>query len=907
MSRVGYNTTDAYTCMSPSLSSLKMTIYIGICAVLLLVGERPAAAQDAVHPMNGSLAIHCEDVSLSEALQMLEEAAEVSILFSDQHVYQRKLSGIFAGENAADILDQLLVAMPLHVHHVSDKQIVITSRTPKTQTPARVTFSGRVLDADSGTALEGATIYLKTAGKGVTASQDGSFELAQTDMGALQRDTIIVQHIGYTPVRVPGAALRPDNSLIVELSIYSVALDEVEVAGQRSAEDVVSPSAGQYRLVPEDLEWIPSASGETMIRTLQLLPGFVGGQAGKAQLIIRGSSPFQNLFQFNGITLYNTHHYFGFSSTVNEEIIGELDVYKGGFPAMYGGRTSGVLSATSTTGNVERLQASLGFNGLHAGGKINVPLNGKGAVQFAFRRSFTELFETELYKNLLDSSLGRTELEEDEIDVALPPERLSYSDLFGQFYYRLSDNLAFQTTLYHSTDRLLYSYFDADINISEDAEEPFVVDFDEQNDVEAETIGASSSLEYTWSEAAQTRLNVAFSSFTNDFIDNIRLFNAFYEEAFVERNGNELDDISVQLQHSFSLPAYHVDVGGFITRTAVGFNFQNKNNSGVFFDRAIKPGLFMQHTWQPEPRLLLSGGMRLTRYSLLEQAYLEPRAKAEFEVVPRITLKAAWGRYYQFIDRLDYLDLLDEQSGFWVLASDDDEIVPTRAIHHILGVRLEDERYVLDLEAYFNRLSGISELGPATEDDILLLEEEDYLYGDGVGEQVGVEFLARKKTGWFKGWASYVLARSQRQLPDRNAGTFYPTTQDFRHTASAVAQIATGPWQFSASWQFTSGQRFTEVSERYIFEDEEDEVERLLVSGPLNGQRLEAPHRLDVSLSRSFLLKNAVLNVGLSVYNAYNNRNIWRRDYNQQSVPIKSVEYYAPGRIPSLTMRVSFL
>ena len=146
-----------------------------------------------------------------------------------------------------------------------------------------------------------------------------------------------------------------------------------------------------------------------MIRTLQLLPGIVGTSDGGTQLMIRGATPFQHLFRLNGITLYNTHHFFGFASAINEELIEQLDVYKGGFPAKYGGRISGVFDAVGRPGHSERVQASVGLNGLHGGGTLSLPLWGKGALQVGYRRSYTEVLQTDLYKNFLDGSLGRTE------------------------------------------------------------------------------------------------------------------------------------------------------------------------------------------------------------------------------------------------------------------------------------------------------------------------------------------------------------------------------------------------------------------------------------------------------------------------------------------------------------------
>ena len=903
-------------------------VFVMSMTVSSVYGQMQSALQQPTQ--KAPVTMKFQDIYLVDALRRVEKETGVSIVFSDQLTQARKVSGTFSGDEVEEILHQLLVALPVKVQRVSERQIVIVptvESSAETVEEKKRSIEGLVMDMEMNVPLTGATIYLKQAQIGVVTNAQGQFRVANVMERSIQTDTLIIQHLGYAPVLVPGNELRFDQKILVELSMGTLDLEEVEVTSQRGGSELATNTASQYRLVPNDLEWIPTATDDSMIRTLQLLPGIIGSQDGGAQLIIRGGTPFQHLFQLDGITLYNTHHFFGFSSAINEDVIGQLDVYKGGFPSRFGGRISGVLDAIGHEGNTERIQGAIGLNGLHAGGQLNIPVAGNGAIQVAFRQSIMEYYESTLFKNLQNSSIGKTYEEEKRVDVALPPDRLSYNDFFGRFSYNITSNTTFATTFYQSNDELNYIFVDPVVNISEDEEEPFWVAFEESNDSGAKTEGFSGSVQHNWSEEESTQIEIAYTRFSNLFWKNVSFEAEEFLEEFFTRTQNTITDFSIRFNHASRVnESLQVETGAWLSNARVGFEFEEDDDDlDSFLDEAYIPGGYIHSDWKITPRLSFQVGLRGTMYSLYNEMFFEPRMKLEYEVLDNVYLKSAWGTYYQFVDRLDYLDFLDNQSGFWVLS--DDDIDPTRSNHHIVGLRAEFSDFVFDIEAYSNRLSGISEFGQTTEENELIVDSEQ-LYIDGTGLQEGVEILFQKQYGDFKGWISYAYATSERQLPDRNRGFRYPTNQDHRHNAAFVALYAKGPWQASLSWQLTSGQPFTRLQETFIriepepepdpedeeFDDEfpdvsnkkDDEVERLLFAGPLNGNRLDNSHRLDVSLSRNFLIGDVLLSLGVTVYNVYDHRNVWRREYNQYSVPLELIEYLAPGITPAFTLRVAY-
>lgn len=916
--------------------------FVAFLCVMTLVHRGKAQTRDSmandremdrtVLRNEANLSLHFEEVPLDEALRMLERTTGGRIVFNDRIVRQHRVSGTFSGRHLSEVLHEMLAGLPLRVHTVSENQLVIAPETDRGQNNRvdRRQVSGVVLDLETKEPLSGASIYVKGAMKGGITNHQGHFSLAWSppSIGGsypATPDTIVVRHIGYEAVYIPTDLLSPGLDLRVELGIQAVSLEAVEVTAERNENDVTSRKTSQYQLVPSELEWLPSSSDNAMLRALQLLPGISGGQDGRAQIAFRGGTPFQHLFRLNGITLYHTHHLFGFSSAINEEVIGRLDVYKGGFPARFGGRTSGVLHAVGRKGDFDRLQLSFGLNGLHAGGWLNVPLAGRGSVQLAFRRSFTEIFESPLYRNRLSGTLGRFENDEESIEVMLPPDRLKYGDFFAQVYYHPGARSTLSLTAYESNDELNYAYVDPALNISEDEEEPFFVNFEENNGAEAHTQGLAGSLQFHHSRSMTGTMEVAYTRFQNHFVYDTRFTNEEFDQQIVSGNDNTLTDFSLRLGHLVSFGVDdRLELGGWLSKTEVGYTYFENEDREFIMNRGFMQGVYLQNDVALGQRIRLGTGLRTTWYSLKRAAYFEPRVDIEYNVFGPLFFKTAWGVYYQFIDRLDHLDILDERSGFWVLA--DKAIFPTRSVHRIVGFRVEGRQRSAEVEFYSNRLGGLSELGQPTGSDSQLIDEEELFVG-GKGWQTGLEMMVKQERGPVKGWISYAFSRSERLLPDRNQGVIYPTSQDHRHSASLVAYYARGPWQGSLSWQLTSGQPYTRIDEAFYERAVEEELEitnpeffegdlqealegnviRLLYAESLNGTRHAASHRLDLSVARRFIVGDVFVDLGLTLYNLYNHRNIWRRDYNQYSVPLQAIDYQSPGFTPAVTLRVAYL
>ena len=64
----------------------------------------------------------------------------------------------------------------------------------------------------------------------------------------------------------------------------------------------------------------------------------------------------------DGVTVYNPTHAFGFFSTFNNDVVDGVSLYKGAYPAEYGGRLGAVLDVQNRQPDPPRLRAELGVS-----------------------------------------------------------------------------------------------------------------------------------------------------------------------------------------------------------------------------------------------------------------------------------------------------------------------------------------------------------------------------------------------------------------------------------------------------------------------------------------------------------------------------------------------------------------
>jgi hypothetical protein len=188
---------------------------------------------------------------------------------------------------------------------------------------AQIKVSGFVKDVQTGELLIGASVVKNNSNIGTATNNFGYFSLL------IHKGVINVSFIGYK-----NFSFSCINDTV--LTIYlepGQELAEIEVKGQPFQ------NFNTTKLSTKELLSIPAIGGKPdVMKTLQLMPGIQAQSEGTSLINVRGGNPGENLYLIDNVPLIYVNHLGGFTSVFNPDMINSIELYKGGFPAKYGGK-----------------------------------------------------------------------------------------------------------------------------------------------------------------------------------------------------------------------------------------------------------------------------------------------------------------------------------------------------------------------------------------------------------------------------------------------------------------------------------------------------------------------------------------------------------------------------------------
>ena len=777
-------------------------------------------------------------------------------------------------------------------------QTAETESSQEKPTRFDVKVSGVVKDETTGERLPFASVIVRGTLVGTATNVDGYFTLfdVPADTSLLE-----VQYLGY---QTRYFRLTPGSDLgLLEIGMdnYQQQLQEVVVMAEQE-EQLIRASKGisQIGVSPVQLATLPSFGEKDIFRGLQLLPGVSGTNESSSGLYVRGGTPDQNLILFDGFTVYHVDHLFGFFSAFNSNAIKDVQLHKGGFDAKFGGRISSVVELTGKDGNTESFNAGVGISLLSYNGFVEAPFaEGKGSFLVAGRRSFQSSF----YSNLFDSF---TEGNQDQ-NAQNNPQR-QVGRLFGQqevqpnsYFYDLNAKVTYRPS---SKDVVAVSFYNGEDNLDNSR------NFDNSSfgggfggfgggnaNFSFQSIntdltnwgnwGGSTKWSRRWSDRFYSNANLSYSNYFSERDRNNAVDITRSDTSFTRNTGsfefNDLKDFTLKLDNELKINKKNqLEFGWQSTYNNIEYAFTQNDTISVLDrkDEGWTHAVYIQDRQSIADKLILKGGIRATRYSVNDKTYLEPRASLTYLVGNTVKLKAAYGRYYQFATRIVREDIQQGSRDFWLLANDENVPVSS-ATHYILGASYETNGLLFDVEGYYKDLDGLSEYStrfvPSGFGPNRTLDYEEFFY-NGTGIARGLEFLLQKKTGRFTGWIGYTLGQVKYDFEAFGEEPFF-ANQDQTHELKIVGSYKWRNWTFSSTFIYGTGRPYTAPTGYYEIGLLDGTSADFFEISDKNALRFPDYHRFDLAASLDFRLGGSKANAGLSLFNIYNRKNVWYKEY----------------------------
>lgn len=715
-----------------------------------------------------------------------------------------------------------------------------------------VTVRGYIKDANNGEDLLGANVYSQVNGEGTNSNLEGYYEL-KVNAGEFTR--IRFTYMGYKKRFVDFRGWR-DTTLTIYLQPKEQQLEEVVVAARSIHNRYSSNRMNVNYLTAEDIKNSPALLGEPdVIKVLQLKPGMQSGNEGSSGFFVRGGQADQNLVLFDGAPIYNPTHLFGMFSLFSHDAIKDVRLYKGGFPARFGGRLSSVMDVGIRAGDKEKVKVSGGTGLLSSRLTIDVPLvKEKVSLLVTGRRTYFDLMTKEINKS-----------QEGNKDFPPIPDYYFF-DLSAKLHANLGDNDQLSFTGYTGRDH--FNFIDQQIGINFIwGNKVGVMQWDHTyNSKLSHTVNASYS-DYQY--RIRNRFNEASSS-VGSGINDLNLKADFY---YTPNKNHRLSFGAQHTYHMFNL-FRDAEAGA---EGALKLKGGEKEQS-----QAHEAAVYVADEWQISDRWHLDAGLRLSGFMPENAAGkdtrkgtyygIEPRVSAKYQAGRSLGLKASYSRVNQYVHLVSSSGA-SLPADFWYPSNQ--QISPQIAEQIALGgdLLLGGGKFLLSNELYYRNMENQIDFRDGAELFSSAAPTQDLVFGKGWA--YGNEFYIEKKEGNTTGWIGYTLSWSYRKFDEINGGTIFPSTQDRRHDISIVLrQKINKRMAFNANWVFCSGNVTSLPQARMLMQGHRGtESAAVPIFTQRNAYRLDNYHRLDLGFEYQLNPRWGEADLTFGVYNAYNRRN----------------------------------
>ncbi|MDX5348221.1 MAG: TonB-dependent receptor, partial [Hymenobacteraceae bacterium] len=704
------------------------------------------------------------------------------------------------------------------------------------------TLSGTIRSAETAEVLPGAGVFVPALSKGTATDIDGSYSLT------LPEGTYRVQYsfVGHETV-TRDVTIRSNQTVDIALSETKQELKEVVIEADSYKERLESTQMSMEQVSIKEAKLLPALFGEVdIIKTLQLKPGVQSGGEGSTGLYVRGGGPDQNLMLLEDATIYNASHLFGFFSIFNPDAVQNVELYKGGFPAQFGGRLSSVVDVKLREGNKQRYSSSGGIGLISSRLTIEGPIQkGKSSFLLSGRRTYFDIFTRQINR-----------IYENDEDYRPIPDYYFY-DLNGKADFNIGEKDHLSVTAYYGND--VFGFNDDNFNF----------DFNWGNQLGS----------VRWRHSFTNDLFLTTTVYGTRYVYDIK--NKFDEFKFTL--SSSIRDFTAKSDLDYRISSRHTLRTG-LTAThhqfTIGRLRASSDDGRVSFGSgnnldAVEYGVYVSDDYEVSPNLAFNYGLRLSGFYNDGKNFtgLEPRLSARYALTENLSLKGSYTRMMQYVHLVSNSGA-SLPTDIWYPSTP--FVQPQRSNQIALGLTKllgPEQAYLISNEVYYKWMNNQIDFRDGAQLFVNNNLEAEFLFGRGYS--YGTELYFERKLGRLTGWAGYTLSWTWRKFDDINDGKAFPSRYDRRHDVSVVAMYQLNDRiQLTSNWVYGTGNATSLPVGRFIMQGIDGD-------GPVfvpeylkrNNYRMAAYHRLDVGVVYKLQPKRGEADLTFSLFNVYNRRN----------------------------------
>lgn len=743
-------------------------------------------------------------------------------------------------------------------------------------------LQGYIRNGKTGEPLPGAVIFLEKLDIGLVTDWTGYYSV-EVPVG---KNPVTFSYVGFEDREIQVNMISP-GSLDIELFESTIAIDQVVITSNSNA-NVVSTEMSIIRLDAKTINNIPVLLGEPdLMKAMTLLPGIQSSGDMASGFNVRGGGSDQNLIMIDEVPIYNSNHLFGLFSILDTRIIKNLELFKGGAPARYGGRISSYMDIDLKEGNLKEIEGNTSLGLFSSKITLQGPIiKEKASFIVGGRTTYSDW----ILKRIPDIDIRKSQANFYDLNTKLNftlnrKNRLSIFGYMSSDYFNLANKNVFEYANrlgsikwnHIGNEKFTYSlnlfYSEYTTNTIE-------------KDNAAKAISIASGIQQFGGRYRVLIEPGAKHSIETGVEGNYFIFSPGSQKPYGEES--EKDFLDLDQENSTELSVYLQDVYELnnLFSISAGLRYTYYASLGPGTINLYQSDVLINNT-------TLSGSKDFRNNEIIASYQgFEPRLGIRFVLSKASSLKLGLSRNYQYQHILSNSTLVIP-TDIW--KSTDKYIKPAVGDQISLGYFKNFLGGVLETSAeiYYKQIENVLEFKSGAK--LIMNEniEQDVLSADM--DAYGIELLLRKNAGRLTGWVSYAYSRSFLETSGANKedlineGSKYPSYSDKPHDLSLVTSYKiTRRLTFSSSFNYSTGKPAS-------FPESQFPVMRnnVVNYSVRNKYRLSDYHRLDLALIWETSLKkrkNLYSNWVLSIYNVYGHNNVYSTYY-KKDIPSVSNDY----------------
>ena len=679
--------------------------------------------------------------------------------------------------------------------------MLFDKKTEKSKTK-NYTLNGYVRDS-IGETLINATVYDLTTGQGTMRNEHGYYSLTLPEGRHLLRIT----YVGYAELT---ASIELNKNRKADYILHETTqLGEIVVTGDLNS-PVTGTQMGKRSLSQQDIKTEFSLlSSPDVIKTIQRTSGVQEGVELVSGLYVHGGNNDENLYLIDGTPLYQVNHSLGLFSAFNADMVKNVDFYKSGFPARYGGRLSSVVDVRTNDGDMQKWHGSYRIGLLDGSVHFNGPIQkGKTSLNIGLRRSWADLIADPIMWTF--SSLSK----EEKIRI-----NYNFHDLNAKLTHIINDHNRLSLSIYSGADAMTGKY---------------EADWDGEN-LDKETTKnrlrwGNLNAALNWNIQLNPKLMGNFTVvYTHNRANIFRLDDWRYgssDRLTVSHNEHEtrstIDDIGYRTEFDFRpSPRHHIRFGqDYIMHI---FRPQTKSHNSYYQDDyegdTISSSGSNRHTshevtFYGEDQITLNdhwslnGGVNISLFSISGKTFVsaDPRLALKYQISRYLSAKASYTMMTQYVHKISN-SLLDMPTDYWVPTTK--LLKPMHSDQLAAGLYAQlSKKWSASIEGYYKSSRHLLQYYSWNGLEPPAISWDSQVT-DGQGRYYGLEADMEYRSERTSIYATYTLSWNKRKFDEFYDGWYYDKF-DNRHKLNLTGRFKlSAKTEMYAAWTIHTGNKMT--------------------------------------------------------------------------------------------------